>query len=813
MDDKPRGVAFELDAEAFSVARPVFERAVSVAQALLRAPMADVVMVAGGVIWRANDPTRLYSDRAPAVDLITERNVLLWIEDALNEPGWRSSPYVAGPPNIRFYAGAPIRLSNGTAIGALHAADPNPRPFDAGEADALQKLADFVADDCDRLLTKRNLAKAEDDAREARATIASFVQSAPSSIAMTDREQRVLHASPAWCRDLRLDDTKVAGRSLGELLPADVQRWAVALDRAMSGESLGTHRERLTAADGAEIWAQVEVSPWRDGAGEIGGLVILIHNITDVVEALERANRSEQRLNLAASLSDLHVWELDFAAKTLLKVGAHDSFFEKPLTYDDLRGDVWTTVHPEDRERVRARWERHVNAGEPYHVEYRINRSDDREIWTYATTEVFRDDEGHPLRVLSAMQNITERKLAEQEAEQAREAAEAANRAKSDFLANMSHEIRTPLNGVMGIASALARTELGPEQRDMVALIETSAHTLENLLSDILDLARIEAGRIELHEEPFDLAEAIRMVAALFSARARAKRLALEIDVPPEVSASVKGDVTRIRQIVSNLLSNAIKFTTEGRVALTCEAERSNDRLSFRLKVADTGIGFDAETGARLFQRFEQADGSITRRFGGTGLGLAISRSLAEAMGGALEASSEPGQGAEFTLSLSLPLVSQAEQAMADHAAAAATKGACDESLRILLAEDHPTNRRVVQLILEPLGVDLTCVEDGAQAVEAVAAQSFDLVLMDMQMPVMDGLSAIAAIRKFETEQGRASTPILTLSANAMPEHAEASRNAGANGHLTKPIAADQLIAAIQGVEAEREAPLAEATA
>ncbi|HKT53658.1 MAG TPA: response regulator, partial [Caulobacteraceae bacterium] len=457
----------------------------------------------------------------------------------------------------------------------------------------------------------------------------------------------------------------------------------------------------------------------------------------------------------------------------------------------------------------------HIKAGEPYHVEYRINRTDGREVWVYATAELLEDDQGKPLRLLGAMQNITKRKLAEKEAERARDAAEAANRAKSDFLANMSHEIRTPLNGVMGIASALARTELDPEQRDMVSLIETSAHTLENLLSDILDLARIESGRIELHEEPFDLAQAIRMVAALFSARARAKRLSFEISVPPELSTLVVGDVTRIRQILSNLLSNAIKFTSKGGVSLIGEAECYADRLALRLTVTDTGIGFDAAAGARLFQRFEQADGSITRRFGGTGLGLAISRSLADAMGGSLEATSEPGKGAAFTLALCLPLMAQSQ--LVDGECGAPTERAAggEESLRILLAEDHPTNRRVVQLILEPLGVDLTCVEDGAQAVEAVAAQSFDLILMDMQMPVMDGLSAIAAIRAHEAEQGHAATPILTLSANAMPEHAEASREAGANGHLTKPIAADQLIAAIQNVAFEREdgEALAEASA
>ncbi len=338
----------------------------------------------------------------------------------------------------------------------------------------------------------------------------------------------------------------------------------------------------------------------------------------------------------------------------------------------------------------------------------------------------------------------------------------------------------------------------------MVGLIETSAHTLEGLLSDVLDLARIESGRLELHAEPFDLANCLRQTAALFASPARAKALTFEARIAPAAHARVTGDVTRLRQIVTNLLSNAIKFTQTGSVALEVEAARSGGGLDLLITVSDTGIGFDEETRARLFQRFQQADGSITRRYGGTGLGLSISRSLAEAMGGGLDARSTPGEGSTFALSLTLPL---AEDEAAPSAPLAAEEPAHDgRRRRVLLAEDHPTNRRVVQLILEGLDVDLTCVDDGAQAVEAEASGHFDLILMDMQMPVMDGLEATRAIRAREARAGAPRTPILSLTGNAMPEHTAASLAAGADGHLTKPIAADRLIAAVLAVTAASDA-------
>ena len=372
--------------------------------------------------------------------------------------------------------------------------------------------------------------------------------------------------------------------------------------------------------------------------------------------------------------------------------------------------------------------------------------------------------------------------------------AEDANRAKSEFLANMSHEIRTPLNGVVSMADSLTRRPLGAQEREMVELIRSSGVTLERLLSDILDSAKIESGQVAIEPTPFDLEQAVSDIAALWRVKAEDKGVALEVDFDPALSGAFLGDAVRLRQVLTNLVSNALKFTGQGKVRLIVEGA-PEDRVAFR--VSDTGVGFDKEQRSRIFHRFAQADGSITRRYGGTGLGLAISTALVDLMGGELDCESRPGEGSSFWFEIPLPRV---ERASEEAAGVEPVQELTATGLRILLADDHPANRKVVEIMLAATDMELIAVEDGSRAVEAFRSGTFDLILMDMQMPVMDGLTATAAIRRHEAAHGLARTPVVMLTANAMAEHVEAGRAAGADAHLAKPVTMASLFAAIGSV-------------
>ena len=389
----------------------------------------------------------------------------------------------------------------------------------------------------------------------------------------------------------------------------------------------------------------------------------------------------------------------------------------------------------------------------------------------------------------------------------ARDAAEAANRAKGDFLANMSHEIRTPLNGVIGVVAALAQTELSGAQREMVALIESSGVTLERLVSDVLDFSKIEAGRLEIETRTFDLRAELDAVVEVFRIKAEEKGLHFPVARSAAARGEFVGDDVRIKQILSNLLSNAVKFTAEGEVRVTIEIADpplQGEPSVLTLEVRDTGVGFDKAAAEHLFQRFSQADTTITRRFGGSGLGLSITRALIELLGGSIETESTPGEGSRFRVSL--PLTRACSLAAYDEARAASRRslltGGKDEpvatalkGLKVLLADDHPINQRVVQLILEPFLVEVTTVENGQAAVDAFQAGPFDLVLMDMQMPVMDGLAATRALRQLEAAHPhRPRAAVVMLSANAMRQHRLEAEAAGADLHVPKPVTAQRLI-------------------
>ena len=385
--------------------------------------------------------------------------------------------------------------------------------------------------------------------------------------------------------------------------------------------------------------------------------------------------------------------------------------------------------------------------------------------------------------------------------------AEAANRAKSAFLAAMSHELRTPMNGVLGVADLLLREPLGPEAREMVGVIRSSSEALLGIIDQILDLAKVEAGRFDLEHLPFDVGELLREVHTLVELAARKKGLTVELVGAEHLGAPRRiGDALRVRQILLNLLGNAVKFTAAGRVAL--EVRPPDARGGLTLDVVDTGIGIAPDAIARLFAPFSQADASTTRRFGGTGLGLAISRQLAEAMGGTLEVTSTLGVGSRFHLWL--PLAAAPEtSAIATDAPRPAAEPAPEAApttttpplpARVLVVEDNVVNQQVVRRLLTRLGVEVELASDGAEALEKLT--SIDLVLMDCHMPGMDGLEAARRIRALPPPLGH--LPIIALSAAVLEEEQAATRAAGMDAFLAKPLRLDALEAALREVWRDR---------
>jgi PAS domain S-box-containing protein len=618
----------------------------------------------------------------------------------------------------------------------------------------------------------------------------SVILSSPDFIRIVDLDGMVEFVNPSALKTLIDNGHSPIGKYWPDMWPdeADRERVIEALAAAARGE-IRSFRGCLVREGFEPAWVDTTISPvFAKGGRTVSRILAVSRDVTAEVQSHA----------LLDSLMDcvpaaLFAKELESSRFVFLNQAAAELFGQ---SREEMVGKTaYDFVLPSEADKIRADDLAAAAMDGPLTLDGETVTQRDGRSHIRRTRKKVTPGPG-PRYVVCLTEDIGQERARQAALEEALEEAQAANRAKSQFLAVMSHEIRSPLNGVLGMAQAMEMGELPPEQRQRLQVIREAGGVLLDLLNDMLDLTRISAGGLQLEDGVVDAQELARSARNLFDGLAADKDLSFEVELDEAGAGPWKGDPTRVRQIVTNLVGNAVKFTGRGRVTLRIKPEAKG----FRLEVSDTGPGIPAAMLGRIFDPFDQLDPSNTRRHGGSGLGLAICRDLAELMGGTISVSSIVGQGSTFSLTLPLPRAEASPRASGEAAPALALPG--NRPLRILAAEDNPMNQLVLTTLLGALSVPpvLFIVGTGEEALQAWRRAPWDLILVDVQMPVMDGLDATRAIRAAEQADGRAVTPIIALTANAMQHQLDEYQACGMTATVSKPIQVNALLAAIQSV-------------
>ena len=602
--------------------------------------------------------------------------------------------------------------------------------------------------------------------------------------------------------------SEMVGQSVSVLIPpGHPSELPMILERIHAGTGICHLETSGRRRDGTILNISLSLSPIRNQRGAIVGISSIARDITERNRTEAALRASEERYQLVARATNDVIWDYDIAAGTLLVSEARQALFgqEMPERASPPRRTLaWCHeyIHPDDVARVAASIDHAIAGGSDiWSADYRVRRADGTYADVRDRAHVARDAAGIPVRMIGAMMDVSDQKEAERLVHQARDAAEAANRAKSEFLANMSHEIRTPMNGVLGMLTLALDTRLTEDQRDYLDIARSSAESLLTVINDILDFSKIEAGKLELNPEPFSIREMLGDTVRPLAMRADQKGLELVVQVLPDVPEMLVGDAGRLRQVIVNLVGNAIKFTGQGEVVLTADvvatdrrsdtADRRGDGVMLHLAVADTGIGIAPEKQAMIFEAFNQADSSTTRQYGGTGLGLTISAQLVALMGGRIWVESEPGHGSVFHVSV--PLARRHERRSTP---GTRTREAL-EGLSVLVVDDNATNRRILQDTLTAWRMRPTLVAGGAEALRELsraqrAGTPFPLILLDAHMPQMDGFDVAAAIAGRPELRG---STVMMLSSAGQYGNVSRCHELGIAAYLTKPVKSSDLLA------------------
>jgi PAS domain S-box-containing protein len=640
--------------------------------------------------------------------------------------------------------------------------------------------------------------------------LVTALESAANGVVVTDRQATIVWANPAMLALTGYSPEELIGRN-PRLFQSGVHDRAfyARLWRAILSGHVWRGEITNRRKDGGLVTEEQTITPVH-GADGITHFIGIRQDATERKQFEQTLRYREERFrSLTENATDL-VTVIDADGVMRYASPSH----ERLLGYraDDLiGGSAFELIHPDDRASVAESIARAAQVpGSITQLALRVRHQDGS--WRILEA-VGSNLLSHPAvrGIVVNSRDVTDRQQAEVELHQAKAAAEAANRAKSEFLANMSHEIRTPLNGVIGMTDLVLDTPLTAEQREHLQMARDSADALLAIINDILDFSKIEAGKLTFERSEFDLRDCLASARTALSVLAHKKGLALHCDIDSDTPAWLVGDPARLRQVLINLVGNAIKFTQQGevRVHVAAETPPAPDGVTLRFAVHDTGIGVPRDKQAAIFNAFEQADGSTVRQYGGTGLGLSICTRLVALMGGRLWVESEPGQGATFTFTARFAIARGAAPSDRTGSRAPLDPPASDRRLRILVAEDNPVNQRLVTRVLEKRGHTVIVAGNGRAAVDASARESFDLILMDVQMPEMDGFQATAAIRAREAAATPTQhVPIIAMTAHAMAGDRERCLAAGMDAYVSKPFRPRELDEAIERVAAGCE-PLA----